>query len=69
MASSFQIVWGEAMFIGHGDVEGNGSTVLYIARQDANHFVPLLRRIVADEDDHHSENLDSSEAASNGPCE
>ena len=32
------------MYIGSGDVEGNGPISLYIARQDAGHFVPLIRR-------------------------
>ena len=65
MPSSFKIVCVDVMFIGNGDVEGNGATVLYIARQNANHFVPLLRRTVADEDDAPSENLDSDEASCN----
>ena len=26
----------------HGDVEGNDADVLYIAQQNANHYVPLL---------------------------
>jgi len=69
MPSSFKIVCVDVMFIGNGDVEGNGATVLYIARQNGNHFVPLLRHSVADEDDASSENGDSSEAASDGPRE
>ena len=49
-ATSFKIVCVDAMFIGNGDVEGNGSTPLYIARQNANHFVPLLSRNTANND-------------------
>ena len=42
--SAYKIICVDSMFIGNGDVEGNGSSTLYIARQNANHFVPLLRR-------------------------
>ena len=42
--SAYKIICVDAMFIGNGDVEGNGSRTLYIARQNADHFVPLLRR-------------------------
>ena len=44
VASSYQIICVDAMFIGNGDVEGNGARILYMARQNANHFVPLLKR-------------------------
>ena len=46
--SAYKIICVDAMFIGNGDVEGNGSRILYIARQNANHFVPLLRRAATD---------------------
>ena len=39
------------MFIGNGDVEGNGSHCLYIARQNANHFVPLFISSTENHDD------------------
>ena len=45
-----QIVCLVATFIGIGDVEGNGASILYITRQNANHFVPLLS-VDAVEDD------------------
>ena len=53
--SSYKIICVDAMFIGNGDVEGNGSTTLYIARQNANHFVPFLRRPAVDDDNAASE--------------
>ena len=40
---NFRIVCVDMMFIGSGDVEGDGPISIYIARQNANHFVPLLR--------------------------
>ena len=40
--ANYKIICVDANFIGNGDVEGNGATILYIARQNANHFVPLL---------------------------
>ena len=43
LASAYRIVCIDATFIGNGDVEGNGASILYIARQNANQFVPLLR--------------------------
>ena len=45
-ASAYRIICVDAMFVGNGDVEGNGSHTLYIARQNADHFVPLLRRTI-----------------------
>ena len=53
---------GDDGFIGNGDVEGNGSIILYIARQNANHFVPLLRRNAVDDDNSASEYNDNSAA-------
>ena len=41
--SAYTIICIDAMFIGNGDVEGNGNCILYIARQNANHFVPLVK--------------------------
>ena len=58
-ATEFKIVCVDAMFIGNGDVEGNGPRPLYIARQNANHFVPLLSR--------NTGNNDSFIAGSAGP--
>ena len=40
--SNYKIVCVDATYIGNGDVEGDGAIVLYIARQNANHFVPLV---------------------------
>ena len=40
----YKIICIDAMYIGNGDVEGDGANIIYIARQDANHFVPLKRR-------------------------
>ena len=34
-------------FPGNGDVVGTGATMLYIARDNANHFVPLIPHHVA----------------------
>ena len=45
-----QIVCLVATFIGIGDVEGDGASILYITKQNANHFVPLLN-VDAVEDD------------------
>ena len=39
----------DATFIGNGDVKGNGARTLYIARQNANHFVPVLNAASVDE--------------------
>ena len=39
----FQIICVGADFIGHGDVVGDGPIKLYLARQNGNHFVPLVR--------------------------
>ena len=49
--SAYKIICIDAMFIGNGDVEGNGSRCLYIARQNANHFVPLLMSSTENHDD------------------
>ena len=51
--SAYKIICVDAMFIGNGDVEGNGSRILYIARQNTNHFVPLLRRAATDKKRHY----------------
>ena len=45
-----QIVCLVATFIGICDVERNGASILYITRQNADHFVPLLN-VDAVEDD------------------
>ena len=58
---SYKIVCLDAMFIGNGDVEGTGAISLYIARQNANHFVPLLRPDTFDSDD----DISGSRSASN----
>ena len=39
---SFRIICVDALHLGNGDVEGTGARTLYIARQNANHFVPLF---------------------------
>ena len=39
----FRIVCVDLEFPGNGDVEGTGTRSLYIARENANHFVPLHR--------------------------
>ena len=49
LPSTYKIVCVDATFIGNGDVEGNGARTLYIARQSANHFVPLLNAAPVDE--------------------
>ena len=41
--ADFRIVCFDMTDIGHGDVEGDGCRVLHIARQNRNHFVPLIR--------------------------
>mgnify|MGYP006899618366 CR=1 FL=1 len=46
---TYQIVCVDATFIGNGDVEGVGAQILYIARQNANHFVPLIRAEILEE--------------------
>ena len=38
----FSIICVDALHLGHGDREGTGTRTLYIARQNANHFVPLF---------------------------
>ena len=38
----FSIICVDALHVGHGDREGTGTRTLYIARQNANHFVPLF---------------------------
>ena len=43
LAITYKIVCVDVAWIGHGDVENEeGLKTLYIARQNANHFVPLL---------------------------
>ena len=54
------------MYIGNGDVEGNGASTLYIARQDASHFVPLLRRNLVVDDNFASEYNQSNDKACHG---
>ena len=50
MPANYKIICVDANFIGNGDVEGEGATILYIARQNANHFVPLLSVAAVDDD-------------------
>ena len=46
----YSVICVDVLYLENGDVEGDGSERLYIARQNANHFVPLLPFIVeADE--------------------
>ncbi len=56
---SYRIVCIDAMFVGNGDVEPpnprEGATTLYIARQDANHFVPLKKHDCVDNAESSSE--------------
>ena len=49
LPSTYKIVCVDATFIGNGDVEGHGARTLYIARQNVNHFVPLLNAVPVDE--------------------
>ena len=41
-ADNFKLVCIDLFFVGHGDVVGDGLETLYLAREDANHFVPLI---------------------------
>ena len=51
LAIIYKIVCVDVAWVGHGDVENEeGFKTLYIARQNANHFVPLLRVAALEED-------------------
>ena len=41
--SDYKVVCVDANMRGNGDVQGDGGTTLYIARENMNHFVPLRR--------------------------
>jgi len=43
--ASFRVACVDLRYRGHGDVVGQGSQTLYIAREGANHFVPLRARL------------------------
>ena len=64
--SVYKVVCVDAQFIGNGDVEGNGVNILYIARQNANHFVPLLRRNAGEDDNSASVDNQPNDKASDG---
>ena len=66
LPSAYKIVCVDVTFIGHGDTEGTGANILYIARQNANHFVPLVRSDVMGDDDAVSSGSSSSGADSEG---
>ena len=71
LAITYKIVCVDVAWIGHGDVENEkGLKTLYIARQNANHFVPLLS-VDAVEEDAARQFLASSvcDADADGPCD
>ena len=41
---SFRIVVVDVEYLGHGDVAGDGPTTFHIARENGNHFIPLIRQ-------------------------
>ena len=41
-ADNFRVVCIDLQYVGHGDVVGTGPETLYIARENATHFVPLI---------------------------
>ena len=47
----YKVVCIDVLYLGSGDVAGNGATKIYIARQNANHFVPLVFQEESDESD------------------
>lgn len=62
-AGNFRVVCVDCSYIGNGDVQGVGPQTLFIARQNANHFVPLVHAsaVVATHGavaaTHHSDNI------------
>ena len=42
-ADDFKVVCVDLLYIGNGDVDGCGTQTLHLARENANHFVPLFQ--------------------------
>ena len=40
----YKIVCADLTYMGNGEVVGSGPIKLYVARENTNHFIPLLRR-------------------------
>ena len=40
----FKIICVDIEYLGNGDVVGDGPRVLHIARENADHFIPVVRR-------------------------